>query len=119
MSLAIAAAGVAVNILWAWLAGRECRRHDRYLLAAAVHAFAAFQAIIWAGSDPFTAAGEAPIPVAAVATGRTAVELAAAVWTVAIAPMSVLTAGGVALLRRRRRADPIGSPRPTSRRAIP
>jgi hypothetical protein len=100
LNLALAAAGVAVNILWAWLAGRECRRHGRTTLAAAVHAFAVFQAIVWAGSDPYLAAMEAPIALPPVATARTALELGAAAWTIAIAPASILIALGARLVRR-------------------
>jgi len=100
LNLALAAAGVAVNILWAWLAGRECRRHGRPMFAAAVHAFALFQAIVWAVSDPYSAATEAPTALIPVATARTALELGAAAWTVAIAPASLLIAVGARIVRR-------------------
>lgn len=106
MSLALAAAGVAVNALWAWLAARECRRRDRHTAAAAVLAFALFQAIVWAGTDPFLPA--TATAAAEIAAGRTAIEIAAAVWTVAIAPMSVLIAVAARLVRLRGRPVPPG-----------
>jgi hypothetical protein len=73
-----------VNALWAWFAALACRREEKRALAVAVIVFAALQAALWSAADPFTPE-RAP-------AARHILELAAAIWTAALAPASLLFA---------------------------